>query len=207
MPNTDDDRVNLPLDDEAADDESEGWTRPLIDDQDDHKGIPPDLLISLNAGEDEAEKDLADLDWYDTQHGEGHTYNVSVAMDQGLVYTPPTDPPVLPDPDDPQGVQVAAGFGLSMEDSDPDVEIIPETVDDNDLDLEEDVNAMIRFNSETQHLTQVHVRVTNGVVVLFGTVPGDEDIDILVDMIEGIEGVERVLNYLDTEDEEGWLEE
>jgi osmotically-inducible protein OsmY len=124
-------------------------------------------------------------------------------MDQGLTYTPPTDPPVLPSADDREGLDIAAGFALSMEDSDPDVEMLPEGIDNNDLDLEDDVYEAIRFNSETQNLTDVRVRAGNGVVALFGTVPDDQDLERLVDLVEDLEGVQRVLNHLVVEEEGG----
>lgn len=183
------------------------WKSPVFEDESLPDEIPQELLVSLDAQEDEAEEDLAELDHYDTQHTDGHTYDVSVANDQGLTYTPPTDPPVMPSMDDREGIDIAAGFGLSMEDSDPDVEILPERIDNNDLDLEEDVYEAIRFNSETQNLTDVRVRAGNGVVALFGTVPDDQDMERLVDLVEDMEGVERVLNRLVVEEEEESVEE
>jgi len=182
------------------------WESPVFEDESLPDEIPPELLVSLDAHEDEAEEDLAELDHYDTQHSDGHTYDVSVANDQGLTYTPPTDPPVMPSLDDPEGIDIAAGFGLSMEDQDSGVEILPEEVDDNDLDLEEDVYEAIRFNSETQNLTGVRVRAANGVVALFGTVPDDQDMERLVDLIEDMRAVRRVVNRLVVEEDEGYEE-
>jgi len=187
-------------DEEEREEEEARWESPLFEVESDD--IPQELLVSLDADEDEAERDLAEQDHYDTQHGDGHTYDVGVAMDQGLTYTPPTDPPTMPS-DDREGLEIAAGFALSMEDSNPDVEILPEEIDDNDLDLEEDIRDVIRFNSETQNLTNVRVRAGNGAVALFGTVPDDQDMDRLVDLIEDLDGVERVLNYLVVEEEGG----
>lgn len=203
---SDDELWEAPFED---DEEEEGeepearWESPLFDDEFESDEIPQELLVSLDAQEDQAERDLIEGDHYDTQHGDGHTYDVSVANDQGLTYTPPTDPPVIPSVDDREGIDVATGFGLSMEDSDPDVEILPERIDDNDLDLEEDVYEVIRFNSETQNLTNVRVRASNGVVALFGTVPDDQDMERLVDLVEDMEGVQRVVNRLIVEEEEG----
>jgi len=187
---------------EEGEEEEARWESPLFDDEMESDEIPHELLVSLDAQEDEAEEDLADRDHYDTQHGDGHTYDVGLAMDQGLTYTPPTDPPVLPS-QDREGLDIAAGFALSMEDSDPDVERLPEGVDDNDLDLEDDVYEAIRFNSETQNLTDVRVRAGNGVVALFGTVPDDQDLERLIELIEDLDGVHRVLNHLMVEEDGG----
>lgn len=40
--------------------------------------------------------DLATEQLFDTQHSDGHTYNPQLASQQGLTYTPPHDPAVLP---------------------------------------------------------------------------------------------------------------
>ena len=197
----------IPDDEDEREVDDARWESPVLEDESLPDEIPQELLVSLDAQEDEAEEDLAELDHYNTQHSDGHTYDVSVANDQGLTYTPPTDPPVMPSMDDREGIDIAAGFGLSMEDSDPDVEILPERIDDNDLDLEEDVYEVIRFNSETQNLSDVRVRAGNGVVALFGTVPDDQDMERLVDLIEDMEGVERVVNRLVIEEDEGSEEE
>ena len=47
---------------------------------------------------------------------DGETDDANVASEEGLTYIPPVDPPVVPDPDDPQGARIASGFGLSAED-------------------------------------------------------------------------------------------
>ncbi len=190
------------------DDEEEEarWESPLFDEEEPDE-IPQELLLSLDADEDEAEEDLTQVYHYDTQHGDGHTYDVGLALDQGLTYTPPTDPPTMPSADG-EGLEVATGFGLSMEDSNLDAEALPEGIDNNDLDLEEDVYEVIRFNSETQNLSNVRVRASNGVVALFGTVPDDQDMERLVDLVEDMEGVQRVLSHLRTEEvDEGGIEE
>lgn len=205
---SDDELREAPFDEEE-DEEEEGreegarWESPLFDDEAEPDEIPEEMLVRLDADEDEAERDLARDDHYDTQHGDGHTYDVSVSLDQGLTYTPPTDPPIIPSASDREGVDMGAGFGLSMEDSNPDVEVLPEEVDNNDLDLEEDVYEAIRFNSETQNLTDVRVQTRNGIVALFGTVPDDQDMERLVDLVEELPGVVRVLNHVSVEEEEG----
>jgi hypothetical protein len=179
------------------------WESPLQDEDPAPDEIPQELLVSLDAPENEAEDDLEQGYHYNTQRGDGHTYDVGLALDQGLTYTPPTDPPIIPSADDREGAELAAGFGLSMEDSDPDVEILPAHVDNNDLDLEDDVYEAIRYNSETQNLTNVRVRAANGIVVLMGTVPDDQDIERLVDVLADLEGVQAVRSHLTGEEEEG----
>lgn len=158
----------------------------------------PPAEVSLEELEEAAtgyEQDLAKEYISDTQHTDGSTYDPTKADEQGLVYTPPTDPPVLPG-GGPQGAEVAAGFSPSMEESDPDVEILPERVDDNDLDIEEDVAEVLRVNSETSHLEQINVRVRDGVVYLTGTVFSNDDIEIVEEIVSDMESVVDVRNHL-----------
>jgi hypothetical protein len=144
-------------------------------------------------------EDLAAEEVFDTQHTDGHTYNVWHARQQGLTYTPPTDPPVMPDDDEPEGVAVTTGFAQNMEDSDPDVEDLPPHVDNNDLEIQEDVYQALRYNSETTHLTDLQVEVNNGVVTIRGTVLDEDDIALVYDIVNELEGVVDVEIELDTE--------
>jgi osmotically-inducible protein OsmY len=111
-----------------------------------------------------------------------------------------TDPPVLPSEDDPQGVEVAAGFALSMEDSNPDVEDLPARVDNNDLDLLDDVYLVLRDNSETGHLTHIKVQVNRGVVNLLGTVATEDDIWRVHEVVKSLDGVVAITNNLQVEE-------
>lgn len=143
----------------------------------------------------EIERDMATEDIFDTAHSDGHTYNPEIAMEQGLVYTPPTDEPVRPS-DDPQGVEIAAGFAPSMEATDPDEEDLPPRVDNNDLELQDDVYLALRNNSETMNLDDVTVRVDDGVVTLLGTVQTEDDIALASSIVTELEGVDEVRNKL-----------
>jgi hypothetical protein len=132
----------------------------------------------------------------DTQHTDGSTDDPYVAQDQGLVYTPPSDPPVLPS-DDWQGAEIAAGFATSMEESDPDVEDLPDRVDNQDSDLAEDVATSLRYNSETSHLHHIRILVRNGIVRLRGTVFSNEDLAIVEEQVRDLAGVIDVQNELE----------
>jgi osmotically-inducible protein OsmY len=119
-------------------------------------------------------------------------------MDQGLVYTPPTDPPVVPS-DDLQGAEIAAGFGSSIDDE-LEVQNLPERVDDNDSDLEDDIRRALRYNSETTHLEDVRVYVRNGNAYLRGTVEFEDDIAIVDEFIRDMDVVDEVYNELEVAD-------
>jgi osmotically-inducible protein OsmY len=163
-----------------------------------------DLFISAEpaekqeAADADIAADLADEQHFKTKDSDGHTYNPHQASEQGLTYTPPSDPPTLPSEDDPQGAEMAAGFAPSMEASDPDVERLPDRVDDNDLDLRDDVYTALRLNSETFHLTRVKVQVDQGVINLLGTVPTEDDINRIYDIVRGLNGVVAIKNNLQT---------
>ncbi len=139
-------------------------------------------------------------DLYDTAHTDGSTTNPYLAQQQGLVYDPPSDPPVLPS-DDPEGIEIAAGFASSMEETNPDVEDLPRRVDNQDLDLEEDIYTVLHNNSETGHLHHVKAVVRNGIVHLYGTVFSNEDIAIVEYMVRDLEGVADVRNELSVAEE------
>ncbi len=138
---------------------------------------------------------------FDTAHSDGSTSDPHLAEEQGLVYDPPSDPPVLPS-DDFEGVEIATGFASSMEEANPDVRRLPDRVDNQDLDLEEDIAIEIRNNSETGNLHDIDISVENGVVWLRGTVPSQQDIAIVDYMVRDLEGVKSVRNDLQIADSE-----
>jgi osmotically-inducible protein OsmY len=116
-----------------------------------------------------------------------------------LVWEPPLDPPVVPS-DDLQGAEIAAGFGSSIEDDNWEIANLPERVDDNDADLEEDLRMNLRHNSETTHLEHVRIYVRNGIVYLRGTVPNEEDITIVDEFVRDNDSVMDVRNELEATD-------
>ena len=83
------------------------------------------------------------------------------------------------------------------------MERLPDRVDDNDLDLRDDVYTALRLNGETFHLTQIKVQVDQGVVNLLGTVPTEDDISRVYDIVRGLHGVVSIKNNLQTQT---WME-
>lgn len=144
--------------------------------------------------QDELEGDDTLGDIIDTAHTDGSTENVQMAIEQGLVYTPPMDPPVVPS-DDYQNVEIAAGFASSIEDQ-PEIANLPESVDDNESDLEDDIRRALRYNSETAHLEDVRVYVRDGVAFLRGTVDDDDDLALVEDFITDLDVVDDIRNEL-----------
>lgn len=133
----------------------------------------------------------------DNQRGTGRTYQPQKAVEEGLSYTPPRDPPTIPSEDDPQGSEMAAGFASSMEDTDPDLRILPDRIDRADLEIEEDIGLALRYNSETAHLGTISALVNQGVVSLYGTVPSEDDIARVYAIVSDLVGVVRVISHLE----------
>lgn len=170
------------------------FDEPLDDDE-------PIIEVSLEEMYDEEingpDRDLAIEELIDTQHTSGSTYDPNEAEEQGLVYTPPHDPPVIPS-DRLDGVEIGIGFAQSMEETNPDVEVLPTRVDNNDLDLEDNIVTALRYNGETTNLSgDIQVRVRNGIARLYGTVSDLQDSDLVEDIVRDIDGVVDVVNKLD----------
>jgi hypothetical protein len=158
-----------------------------------------DLPVSVEEEYADPDRNLVP-ERFSAQNGIGQTYNAQRAAAQGLSYTPPADPPTILNEDDPQGVEIAAGFAHCMDDTDPGVRILPERVADSDLGIQRDVFLELRCSGETSHLTNVTALVNRGVVSLFGTVRSEGDIALAYRIVSGLEGVVRVISHLEVED-------
>lgn len=183
-------KANMRLDDdrEVQKSQSGQWGDPTD---------PPVVEISfeeLMELQDEIEGDDSLGDMIDTADTDGSTQNVQIAMEQGLVYTPPTDPPVIPS-DDPQGVEIAAGFASSIEDE-VEVENLPDSVNNNDSDAEDDIRSALRYNSETSHLDHIVVHVLDGIAYLRGTVLDEADSSLVEDFVTDLNVVDEVYNEI-----------
>ncbi len=124
----------------------------------------------------------------DTQHGDGTAYYPLEAQQQGLVYDPPDDPPVLPS-DDPQGIEIAAGFAKEVQFEDPRGEYVPERLAGGDWDIQARIVAVLHKSSLTNQMTGVQVEVQDGVAYLSGKVDTLDDIDVVCSVVEQIDGV------------------
>ncbi len=183
----------------------ETFSPPKTPEADDTENKESNDLLSMpnpeekeEAEEDNINADLAQDDLVDTQHSDGHTYNPRIASDQGLTYTPPHDPAVLPSEDDPQGAEIAAGYAPSMEETDPDRERLPRAVDNNDLDLLDNVYEALNNNSETAHLDNIKVQVNNKIVYLLGTVETQDDVGRVHTIVNSLDGIRAIRNNLQT---------
>ena len=127
----------------------------------------------------------------DTQHGDGTAYYPLKAQQQGLVYDPPDDPPILPS-DDPEGIEIAAGFAKETQFEDPRGESTPKRLAGGDWDLQARIAAVLHKSSLTSQMTDVQVEVQDGIAYLSGKVETLDDIDVVCSVVEQVEGVVEV---------------
>jgi hypothetical protein len=127
---------------------------------------------------------------------EGETDDAMEAVQEGLTYVPPIDPPIVPDHDNLESIEVAAGFALSADEGDnpPDLE---RNAHDRDFEQGDDMTALVRqalrSDSLTTHLADRLVLATiNGTVIIRGVVDDLDDTDNIVAVISQLPGVERV---------------
>jgi hypothetical protein len=128
---------------------------------------------------------------------EGETDDPNVAAEEGLTWVPPIDPPVVPDPDDPQGIQVAAGFGQSALDEPYDADHHSETLADED-ELSARVREALRADASTSQYADSLVIGTRGsTVALRGVVDDVDDSDNVVAVASRVSGIAEVIDELD----------
>jgi hypothetical protein len=128
---------------------------------------------------------------------EGETDNPDVAAEEGLAWVPPSDPPVIPDEDDPQGIQIAAGFGSSALDE-------PFDEDHHTTALPEDdefaarIREALRADAATSRYADVvGIGTRDGVVALRGVVDDLDDSDNVAAVVETVTGVTEVIDELE----------
>lgn len=149
--------------------------------------------ISLEAleerlAEEEREAEFDEDGPVDTQHGDGTAYYPLKAQQQGLVYIPPDDPPILPS-DDPQGIEIAAGFAKESQFEDPRGEYVPERLAGGDWDLQARIESVLHKSSLTNQMGDVRVQVADGIAYLSGKVETLDDIDVVCSVVQEIDGV------------------
>jgi hypothetical protein len=138
----------------------------------------PDIVTSLEAVTDSELRD-------------GETDDPIVAIEEGLTYVPPSDPPVVAS-DDPEGIAVAAGFSTGAAEETWDLDHrTSEQVDESELNAL--IRAAIRADAATSQLAdRVRIAVVGSTVVIRGTVDDLEDGDAIAAVVEQVEGVREV---------------
>jgi len=126
----------------------------------------------------------------------GETGDVMEAIEEGKTYVPPIDPPVVPDRDNPESVQVAAGFSVDADDPDAAQGLDRDDTDrfiEGDDDMTTMVRRALRADSSTTHLAdRLAIATINGAVILRGTVDDLDDTDNIVAVISELPGVQSI---------------
>ena len=128
---------------------------------------------------------------------DGETADPNVAAEEGLTWIPPIDPPVVPDPDDPEGIQVAAGFGMDAHsqpfDADHHSDLL--TVED---EFEARIREALRASAATSRYAEdIVIGTRMGTVVVRGMVDDIDDTDNIAEVISTVAGVSEVVDELE----------
>lgn len=127
----------------------------------------------------------------------GETNDPTVATEEGMTYVPPTDPPVIPDHDDPQGAQVAAGFGATALAEPFDADHHSQAVSDDD-EMATRVREALRADATTSTFAEAVAIGTRGsTVALRGVVDDILDTDNAIAVVKRVTGVDEVLDELE----------
>jgi hypothetical protein len=156
--------------------------------------VDGDLRVGMASGaavRDDA-ADVTSLDALtDSELRSGETTDPLVAIEEGEVWIPPSDPPTIPS-DDPQGIEIAAGAGLSATD-----EPYDDSHRDEDLYVEGSLNARIREALENDGATsaiadRLRIAVVGSTAIIRGQVDGIEDSDAIIDVASRVDGIDDV---------------
>jgi hypothetical protein len=122
--------------------------------------------------------DAASLDELtDEELREGETTDPIEATEEGEVWIPPTNPPVVPVTDDPDGIEVP-GFG---------------ELDAAEGSLNAEIREALRSDASTSSLAdRLEIAVIGSTAVIRGVVDGIEDSDAIVDVVSQVDGIDEV---------------
>ena len=135
----------------------------------------------------------------DEELREGETNDPSVAAEEGLAWVPPIDPPVVADEEDPEGVRVAAGFGVASDDEPFDDDHEDELLSSGD-ELNERIRDALRADAATsRYADSLIIGRRAGKVVVRGKVDDIDDTDDIADVISNVPGVVEVIDELEVE--------
>lgn len=143
-------------------------------------------------GDNESLEMLTELELRD-----GETDDPLEAIQEGLTYIPPIDPPTVPTATGMDGdAMFANGFGVSALDEPYDQDSHPNFMPDDD-EMSARVREAIRADSSTtMYAESVRIKTRGGIVILAGMVDDLDDSDNLIAVAEYVEGVEEVVDKL-----------
>nr|MBA2452527.1 BON domain-containing protein [Chloroflexia bacterium] len=129
--------------------------------------------------------------------GDELTSDERVSVQEGVPYFPPTDPPVDIS-DDPDGIEVAAGFQSTSMDEDDEVEQDEDLQEHDGVQDSKIVDEVVRELNEDAATTQlnIHVASVRGTVYLTGFISDPNDGDLAASVAERVDGVRQVVERL-----------
>lgn len=171
-----------------------------------------DQVAWLREGELDTADDVTDTEMYeggidsdaegalesltDTDLRAGETGDPTVAAEEGLTWIAPIDPPVIPS-DDPGGLEIAAGFGITGSDGQIDGDHPGELLYDED-EMSARVREALRADAATsRYADEIAIGTIGSTVALRGVVDDIEDTDNLLEVAGRVSGVEDVIDELD----------
>ena len=126
---------------------------------------------------------------------EGETDDAMEAVEEGMTYIPPVDPPTVPS-DDLGGAEVASGLGVSSLDEPYDADHHSDFMPSDD-EMSARVREAFRADSSTTaYVNRIAIESRGRVVTLRGQVDDLTDGDNLLAVAEYVEGVEEVVDEL-----------
>jgi hypothetical protein len=170
-----DDRANIggePLEGELLELEGEA---PLAD---------QDAVVDPDEIEDEPENLAARLDYEEGVQVDpglrfGETDDPLVAIEEGEVYVPPFDPPVVPAPGDADQIELPGS----------------EDQDEGEGDVNARIREALRSDAATSPLAdRLEIAVVGSTAIIRGQVDGPEDSDAIVEVASEVEGIDDVLD-------------
>lgn len=133
-----------------------------------------------------AEREMRDLE----------TSNPDVAAEEGMTYVPPSDPPVVPS-DDPQGAEVAAGFGATATEEPYDADHRSQAISEED-EMAARVREALRADSTTsRYADSLAIGTRGGTVAVRGVVDDIDDTDNVIEVVNRVSGVAEVIEELE----------
>ena len=113
----------------------------------------------------------------DEELREGETTDPIEATEEGEVWIPPTNPPVVPVTGDPDGIEVP-GFA---------------ELDEAEGSLNAEIREALRSDASTSALAdRLEIAVVGSTAVIRGVVDGIEDTDAIVEVVSGVDGIDEV---------------
>jgi len=128
---------------------------------------------------------------------EGETGDPNVAAEEGLAWVPPIDPPVVADESDPEGVRVAAGFGVDAFDDPFDADHASQLLTGGDELTDRIREALLADSATSRYADSVIIGTSAGKVVVRGMVDDIDDTDFVAEVISQVAGVVEVVDELE----------